>query len=641
MKKFLSLFAAILFAGTLMAEDFHLVQVTSVEKDKTYAFVRNGKALKTPSSGALQTVDLDLGTIDGTQDFLWELKEATGGYKLHNVTKAAEQYLRNSVSASTPSSADVAISNKGDNDVWAIEITSGIAKFTINGRFLGETKENENKYKAYLEKDLDSHGHDFLVYELVAGASVTANLLADKLDLKTLIADKFPFALDTSILVTAENLSADISTSVDGSNVTVPASLAKEGGKLDVHVAAAKEVEFSDTIILTSGTLSIKVPVEANIITTEGEGTEENPFALADLNKIKSGLSGKHWVKGIIVGCAKKDGYIETDEQKIDSASIVLGTTADQTEGLTAVNLSKSTKGETEVRNALNVYGEQASNIGKEVQVYGKLEVYKGTHGITGTSAFKWRGEAAKLKDVSIKLLKINGAAVAADKKVYEYTVSAEEDLAQVEVVFELGNAGAKADKASGFKVDVPASSTDPATEVKLTITSEDETVTAEYTIKVSRAAADAPKSNDATLKEVKINNEVVAEKNGVFAYKVAADVNLAQVEVSFICNEAHATADKENPFKVDVPADSEAPATEVIIKITAEDKATTKEYKISVSRAAQGETPGPDDDPDEPDDQGLDQVNALNNARKILVNGMLIIEHNGVRYNIHGQQIQ
>ena len=632
MKKILSLFAAILFAGTLMAEDFHLVQVTSVEKDKTYAFVRNGKALKTPSDGEVQTVDLDLGTIDGTQDFLWQLVEAKAdSFKLQNIKKGSGYYLRNG------SSTDLAMSNKGDKDSWKIEITSGIAMLTNNGRFLGETKENENKYKAYLEKDLDSHGHDFLVYELVSGASVTANLLADKLDLKTLIADKFPFALDTSIVVTAENLSAEISTSVDGSNVTVPVSLAKEGGKLDVHVAAAKEVEFSDTIILTSGSLSIKVPVEANIITTEGAGTEENPFALADLNKIKSGLSGKHWVKGIIVGCAGSNGTIKTEA---DSASIVLGSTAEQTEGLTAVNLGKSTKGEIEVRNALNVYGEQASNIGKEVQVYGKLEVYKGTNGITGTSAFKWRGEAARVKDVSIKQLKINGAAVAADKKVYAYTVSAEEDLAQVEVVYELGNASAKADKASGFKVDVPASSTDPATEVKLTITSEDESVTAEYIIKVSRAAADVPKSNDATLKEVKINNEVVAEKNGVFAYKVAADVNLAQVEVSFICNEAHATADKENPFKVDVPADSEAPATEVIIKITAEDKATTKEYKISVSRAAAGETPGPDD-PDDPDDQGLDQVNADNNARKILVNGMLIIEHNGVRYNIHGQQIQ
>lgn len=626
MKKFLSLFAAIFFAGTLMAEDFHLVQVTSVEKDKTYAFVRNKKALILPSGNELPTADVDLGTIDGTQAFLWKLVEATGGFKLDNVTKTDGSFLRNG------SSTNLAMSKTDDNNVWSIAFTNGEALITntTSSRSLMEKSEGTDVYKAYAEGDLATRAHDFLVYELVSGPSVTANLLADKLDLKTIIVKEFPFALDTSIVVTAENLSAAISASVDGSNVTVPASLAKEGGKLDVHVAAAAEVEFSDTIVLTSGALSIKVPVEANITKTTGDGTEENPFLLADLAKIKSGIDGKYWVKGFIVGCAGSKGTIQAEA---DSTSIALGATADQTEDLTAVQLSKTSTVQEEVRKALNVVGEQASNIGREVQVYGKLEVYKGTNGITGTSDYKWLGEAPKSKDASIKLLKINGAAIAADNKVYAYVVPAAEDLAQVEVVYELNHAGAKADKESGFKVNVPAASTDPATEVKLTVTAEDETTTAEYTIKVSRAAADAPKSDDATLKEVKINNEIVAEKEGVFAYEVAANVNLAQVEVSFVCNEAHATADKENPFKVNVPASAEAGPSEAIIKITAENKTTTKEYKISITRAAGGDPAG---------DQSVEQVsNGRSNVRKMLQNGILVIEIDGVRYTIHGQKIQ
>ena len=190
-----------------------------------------------------------------------------------------------------------------------------------------------------------------------------------------------------------------------------------------------------------------------------------------------------------------------------------------------------------------------------------------------------------KSKDASINWLKINGAAVAAEENVYAYTVAAEENLAEVEVTFELAE-GATADQASGFKVAVPTSSEDPATEVKLTVTAEDETTKVEYTIKVSRAAAGAPKSNDATIKEVKINNEVVAEAEGVFAYEVPAEIDLAEVSVAFVLNEAHATADKENPFKLAVPATSEAPATEAVIKVTAEDGTTTKEYKVVITRA-------------------------------------------------------
>ena len=627
MKKFLSLFAAILFAGTLMAGVSSMV------------FTGKCKGTGTADDGAVWAVTADVDESNGSQ--------AQG---IHYGTASAEvSYVQLVTSDISGTISKIVVCGEDDadseEDKATVSVTVGStaftgentkltadqAEYTFTGNASGEIKvriERPNKAKKAI----------WVKSVIVTYDDGVPSIDAKKIDFKAVIVSALPFEKDTFVTVTTSSLSADIAVTVDGSHVTVPSSLAKEGGKLDVKISATAEGSFSDTIILTSGTAEAKIAVEATIAKVTGEGTEENPFTVEDVIKINNGLgTEKYWVKGFIVGCAGNNGTIKSEA---DSASIALGMAASETEGVIPVELSKSSSGYEKVRNDLNVYGTQASNIGKEVRVYGKLEAYKGFTGIKSVNKYEWLGEAARVKDVSIKLLKINGAAVAADKKVYEYTVSAEEDLAQVEVVFELGNAGAKADKASGFKVDVPASSTDPATEVKLTITSEDETVTAEYTIKVSRAAADAPKSSDATLKEVKINNEVVAEKNGVFAYKVAADVNLAQVEVSFICNEAHATADKENPFKVDVPADSEAPATEVIIKITAEDKATTKEYKISVSRAAQGETPGPDD-PDEPDDQGLDQVNALNNARKILVNGMLIIEHNGVRYNIHGQQIQ
>ena len=187
--------------------------------------------------------------------------------------------------------------------------------------------------------------------------------------------------------------------------------------------------------------------------------------------------------------------------------------------------------------------------------------------------------------DASINWLKINNAGISAEEKVFAYAVAADAELAEVEVSFELA-AGATADKESGFKVDVPASFEDPASEVKLTVTAEDGETTEEYTIKVTRSAPDVPKSTDATIKELKINNELIEEKEGVFAFEAAHDSELAEVSVAFVLNEAHATADKENPFKLAVPALGTDPASEATINVTAEDGTTTKAYKIVVSRA-------------------------------------------------------
>ena len=51
MKKFFSLFYAILIAGTLMADVFNLEKVTKVEDGKSYVFVRNDHALKAEVAG--------------------------------------------------------------------------------------------------------------------------------------------------------------------------------------------------------------------------------------------------------------------------------------------------------------------------------------------------------------------------------------------------------------------------------------------------------------------------------------------------------------------------------------------------------------------------------------------------------------
>ena len=512
MKKFLSLFAAILFAGTLMAGDFHLEKVTSVEKGKTYAFVRNGKALTTTSNSALQTEDVNLGTIDGTQAFLWKLVLEEDSFKLSNISKGEDKFLRNTSSTSLS-----IVATEGRNR-WVITFDGDVALIATSERFIAETMKDgqpTNTYKAYGfgkdNKGLEDYpGHDFTVYELKEGASVTPSLLADNLDLQSVMSRTLPLVTDTNIIVTASNLTAEIAVSVKGSNISVPDKLPKEGGKLDIHINAPNEGKFSDTIVLTSGALKKEVAIEANVVKSVGEGTEENPFTLEDVAKFDNGYAGKYWVKGFILGYFKKGGLIENDPEAIDSTRLALGTTKDQTDKLIPVSLTKSTKGEQKVREELNIKANPGV-IGYEVILYGKMEKYMDTTGIKSVSDYKWAGEvpeAKKSKDATIKSLKINDESVTEDNGIFAYEAPADLEKKEVEVAFELNDAKAKADKDNPFKVAVPESDEAPATEVKLTVTAEDGVTTAEYTIKVTRA-----KAEPIDLGQEAVDNAVVGTK--------------------------------------------------------------------------------------------------------------------------------
>jgi len=531
MKKILSLFTAILFAGTMMADVFHLEKVTSVEKDKTYAFVRNDKVLTTTSSSALQTEDVNLGTITIEENkfpaFLWKLVLEADSFKMCNLSKGEDKFLRNS------SSTNLSITDTEGRNRWVITFDGDVALIATSERFIAEAMKDgqpTNTYKAYAfgkeNKGLeDNPGHDFTVYELKAGASVTPSLLVDNLDLNSVMSRTLPFITDTNIVVTASNLTADIAVSVKGSNISVADKLSKEGGKLDIHINAQNEGRFSDTIVLTSGSLKKEVAIAANVVKSAGEGIEENPFTLEDLAKFENGYSGKHWVKGFIVGFFKKGGLIENDPEVIDSTRLALGTTKDQTDKLIPVSLTKSTKGEKKVREELNIKANPGV-IGYEVILYGTMEKYMDTTGIKSVSDYKWAGEvpaSKKSKDASIKSLKVEGKEITPKDNVYAFEVSDTEGYDQVTITFELNDAKATADKASGFKIDVPKSSEDPAAEEKITVTAEDGVTKAEYTVKITRAKAvdpgqEAIDNNVVETKAVKFfeNGQLIILKNGV-----------------------------------------------------------------------------------------------------------------------------
>ncbi|MBR5676966.1 MAG: hypothetical protein IKX20_02360 [Paludibacteraceae bacterium] len=249
------------------------------------------------------------------------------------------------------------------------------------------------------------------------------------------------------------------------------------------------------------------------------------------------------------------------------------------------------------------------------------IELRTTTGGTVVVKHITFEGGAPLSNDVTLNWLKIEDKAVTADEnKVYAYQVPVDFKESDLTVTFELHDANAMADKKSPFLASVPEFGATAPIDTKLTVTAEDGETKAEYIIRVSRVAP----STEASIQELKIDGKVIAENDGKFEYEVAFDSKQTEVEVAFILADK-ATADRDNPFKVAVPDNPDMGATQAVIKVTAEDKVTTKEYKVIVTRA------------EEPQ-QGIDSVQASEiNSQKVIRNGQLFILKNGVLYNAQG----
>ena len=145
-------------------------------------------------------------------------------------------------------------------------------------------------------------------------------------------------------------------------------------------------------------------------------------------------------------------------------------------------------------------------------------------------------------------------------------------------------------------------------------------TTAAAVVVKQILINCDPTKDTDATIKSLSINGVVVEAVEGVYAYEVPADENLAQVEVVYELNSAKATADPASGFKVDVPAAGAAANTQTIT-VTAEN-GDQKTYTVSVTRASSS---------------AVVNIEAATKAVKVIRNGQLLIIRDGKEFNILG----
>lgn len=175
---------------------------------------------------------------------------------------------------------------------------------------------------------------------------------------------------------------------------------------------------------------------------TEGDGTEFNPFTVADVIKLNNNGATAQWVSGTIVGVMN---YVEgtgnvfsSTELTTNSNLVIAATTADYGTNYVCVQLPAG-----KIREDLNLV-DRPGNVGKEVSVCGDLAKYCGVHGVKNTSAYHITGGLAPLpvgetasltsfvEDQCTSNTKINGAVTvfyqSPDKK-YTFITDGETNL--------------------------------------------------------------------------------------------------------------------------------------------------------------------------------------------------------------------
>ena len=509
MRKILSLFVAALFAGSMFAAD---AKVTLDLTDAGWNFPSDyDKTEKTYTNGGVSitfgasnnghktlTKSKDDPTVTG---IIFGKKNATLSFPAmtFNVSKIVVYWVSASGSAAVVHNIFVgedAVSEAVTGCKVSAEADSSVFNIAAAKQAAG------NVYVLKVTSDHNMQVSKVEFYEAVAGAP----------EIPVFSVPEGYYDAAQTVELSCPTTGAKIYYTLDG---TTPTSASAE-------YSAALTIDKTTTvkaIAINNSISSELVAATYTIISTTGKGTKDDPYTLEDVVKWnnKRGSAERYWVKGIILGCAANEGKLQ-EESKIDSASIALGDSLTQVEGLIPVQLAKTSAANKEVREALNVKG-NPENIGKQVLIYGKLEAYFNYFGVKDVTEYEWvTAPGEKSHDASIKSLTVNGAAVTADaNNVFAYEVPANENIAEVEVVFTLA-AKATADKESPFKLAVPASSEAAASEATINVTAEDGTTKKAYKVSVTRAAAeqgieDVLDANQA-VKFIE-NGQIVILKNG------------------------------------------------------------------------------------------------------------------------------
>lgn len=164
MKKFFSLFAAILFAGVMIADTYGVTAVTSFVSGDKYVFYQDGHVIdgSINYSKLVPLTTFAKTNLAGTESYVWTVEASGDGWLLKS---AAGTYLANAEKGN--------LSLEAAGTVWEADFSDGTLLLTNPSnadRFLGLNAEGTG-YKSYNQQNIDVYPHAITVYHLEVGAT--------------------------------------------------------------------------------------------------------------------------------------------------------------------------------------------------------------------------------------------------------------------------------------------------------------------------------------------------------------------------------------------------------------------------------------------------------------------------------------
>ena len=260
MKKLLTLSAALLLMGSATAQLYNMVKVTEVKNGGLYVFERNGHVLNAEldNKAVVATDEYVTTGLTGTESYVWSLAgDAENGFSIRSEQIYAEDatghiYLNNpsgKTEITMANSSSAAWTFTFDGDEALIENINNTNK-NNEPRFLGETEDGSNKYRAYAASNIDTYGHNFTVYELQTSSSPYISTKPSVVDFGTkAIGDK---SVSMEIEVSFGNLTGNVTYTALTTPFSVSGTITKSGDKLTVTATPDKNGEYNQTLIIQS-----------------------------------------------------------------------------------------------------------------------------------------------------------------------------------------------------------------------------------------------------------------------------------------------------------------------------------------------------------------------------------------------------
>ena len=272
MKKLFTLAAALLLMGSASAQLYNLVKVTEVKDNGLYVFERNGHVLDTVLvNNALQTTDkYQKVALTGQEHYVYRLiGSAEDGFAIRNEQKYAKHPQGHNFMNNPSNKTNITFANSS-SAAWKFDFDGDEALiYNANNadRFLGETEEGSNAYKAYAASNIDTYGHNFTVYELQVSTSpyITTSPAAADFGSKAVGSD----AVTMDITVNYGNLKGSVTYSGLKDPFSAKGTIAKSGDKLTITANPSKEGTYSQTLTIESATDNVKVQVTVKMNVTD------------------------------------------------------------------------------------------------------------------------------------------------------------------------------------------------------------------------------------------------------------------------------------------------------------------------------------------------------------------------------------